>query len=738
MQLSTPESDSRSDQPSSAWLLGLMALTIFVSAFLLFQVQPLISKLILPWFGGSPTVWTTAMLFFQCVLFGGYLYAHLVTRYVSLRMHLISHIALLVFAALMSFMIMPSDFLKPKGDENPAIRILLLLFVCVGVPYFTLASTGPIVQAWFARLYPGKSPYRLYSLSNLGSFLALLSFPYLFEPLLNLPQMGMAWTALFWFFALSCAVAAVWLMKKLPSGNGENQIDPNLLQVARAAPSSLHMLLWIALPALASLTMIAVTDHVSHNVAPEPRLWITTLALYLLTFIITFDHERWYRRGIVATITLIAIVFLTGRTGIFETLGIDWSFGASELRWSHFVAMFLICFQCHGELVRIRPKNPAFLTDFYLRMSAGGACGGFFASIIAVNFFKDYYEWPLCLILATILSVLIIVSVVRGLVTISRQTEKMQRPVALVTCCLLVSWVGFWTDPFEWLEADGDEYKTEKLYQGRNFYGAISVEDQTHLTEPDRSYRGFYNGNVTHGFQLTSEGNQQLPVTYYGPNSGAGETIEYAKARQPSLRIAVVGLGAGSLAAYCRKEDHIDFYEINPEVIRVAETFFTFIKDCKATTNLILGDGRLKIEDSNSPPYDIILLDAFTGGSVPVHLLTQEAFEMYHRHLKPDGFIVAHITNSYLNLYPVVKLQAESLKMGYRSKYELFDRKTFVRRNQYMTITNDKKFLEQYPSVYPPVMNDKDEIIDRKEPNREGVRLWTDHYSSINQIEIRD
>jgi spermidine synthase len=731
---SSPKSMVASDLKSGPWIL-LLAMTIFVSAFLLFQVQPLISKLILPWFGGSPTVWTTAMLFFQCVLFGGYAYAHFATKLLSWNTHLRVHLVLVVLSALMSVMITPKDFLKPDGDENPALQILLLLFVCVGLPYFTLASTGPLIQAWFAKVYPGKSPYRLYSLSNVGSFLALLSFPYVFEPLFELPQIGMAWTGLYWIFALLCCGTAIWLLKSLLPSRTRDVDATNHDANLRMQGVWLHRLAWIGLPALASLTMIAVTDHVSHNIAPEPRLWITTLGLYLLTFIITFDHERWYHRNWTALACLVAILFLTSHSELIDLFGLDWTLGISGRRWSHFVTMFLICYLCHGELVKLRPRINAYLTEFYLCISAGGACGGLFASIIAVNFFTDYYEWPLCLVIAGAISLSILLAARRTIEQSSQQLSA-TRTGSMIACLVLSTlWVGYFLDPFNWQPSTSEEFKTTELFAGRNFYGTISVDDKVHVTDSKQSHRIFYSGSVTHGLQLTDPKLRLTPLSYYGRESGAADAIEFAKSRQASLKIALVGLGTGSLAAYGREADFIDFYEINPEVIRVAQEYFSFIRECKSKTSIILGDGRLKMDQAPANHYDIILLDAFTGGSVPVHLLTKEAFAMYRRHLDPKGLIVVHITNRHLNLYPVVKQQAIALGLNYQSKFIPADLDNFIRRCHYFTMTSDDSFVAAYPSIYPPIFDENEHEIGRPEPDQEGIPIWTDHFSSINAIE---
>ena len=724
--------------PLPRWQIALMAVTIFVSAFLLFQVQPLISKKLLPWFGGSPAVWTTAMLFFQTTLFAGYAYAHLVTHKLQPRTHLLVHMVLVVVSALLACLINPSDSWKPNGDENPTLYVLMLLAVSIGIPYFTLASTGPIVQAWFARVRPGASPYRLYSLSNVGSYLALLSFPYMFEPYFSLPAMSVAWTAVYSVFAVACvgtSLAVLAIISRAES-NVDQPTEASLLKGEK--PTAWMRALWIFLPALASLTMIAATDHVSHHVAPEPRLWITTLGLYLLTFIITFDHERWYKRSLVGVACAVAILFLSGKSDLLDWVGLEWSFGAKELRWSHFVVMFLICFLCHGELVRLRPKNNAYLTDFYLCISAGGACGGLFATLVAVNLFHDYFEWPLCLVLALFVCVSVLV-LPSGSTRLPRETQWSQmsnrRIYAMSTMSMAsVAWILFFMDPWQWRSQVSDDYSSRVLHMGRNFYGVVSVEDQIHASDPYASYRGFYSGNVTHGMQFKSQQIRLRPLSYYTEESGMGQAVRYLQKRQPSIRIAVIGLGAGSIASYARESDTVDFYEINPEVIRIAQEYFSFLKECKGKTNLLLGDGRLKLDANEGTLYDMIILDAFTGGSVPVHLLTQEAFQIYQKRLAVNGFIVAHATNSYLNLYPVIKRQAEELEMSFRCHFVPFDKEKFIRKNFYMCLTNDPTYLMETVNLYPPIYDSEGNALPSTEPDQSNVSLWTDQFSSINQI----
>ncbi len=323
------------------------ALTIALSAFLLFQVQPLISKAILPWFGGSPSVWTTAMLFFQCALCGGYFYAFVLSRRCTPAQQARIHLALLALAAVAAAYLLPHPGLKPAGDEDPALRIVLLLALSVGLPYFFLATTGPLIQHWYARAHPGRSAFRLYALSNAGSLLALLSFPYLFEPVFSLQEIAGMWSWAFWVFVLLC-MASAWLNRSLePTAEPMPVAAPAPAATAAEgadAPSGWRRAQWVLLPALASLAFIATTDHVSHDVAPEPRLWITTLGLYLLTFIVCFDHPRWYRARPAAALLVLLILGLSGRGELYGF----WAPSLDQTRWAHFALMFGVCFVAHG------------------------------------------------------------------------------------------------------------------------------------------------------------------------------------------------------------------------------------------------------------------------------------------------------------------------------------------------------------------------------------------------------
>lgn len=715
--------------PSTVWLF---ALTIFTSAFLLFQVQPLVSKQILPWFGGSPAVWTTAMLFFQSVLFAGYAYAHALSRLPSRRWQARIHIGLLIIAAVMASQVLPSAALKPVTSDAPVSQVLTILALSVGLPYLCLATTGPLVQHWFTATPHASSVFRLYALSNIGSFLALLSFPYLFEPWFDLPTMARLWTAGFWLFALLCVpIALGW--RQQPQADTGSQTTDNAQTPAHADTNAKvspvaakQRLMWALLPALASLVFIAVTDQVSHDVAPEPRIWVTTLGLYLLTFVLTFDHPRWYRPRLTAMVAIAAILITTGRSEIPDWLGFEWDYGVAELRWMHYILLLAVCMLCHGELYRRRPTQPRHLTEFYLWMSLGGAFGGLFVTLVATPLFDDYHEWLISLVIALALAWLVM----------SRGAHASRRLVAVVGVVITVGLTLYFEDP--WLQRGHQtaEYTNTWLDQGRNFYGTVSVKERRYPADPQKDYRIFVSGSIEHGQQFLADNRKHEPSTYYSRESGIGETMLYAANRQPALDVALVGLGAGTLANYARPTDSYDFYEINPEAIRIARTWFSNLQACQAREQRMLeGDARLVIEHLPADKrYDIIVLDAFTGGSVPVHLLTREAFAAYSAHLKPNGFIAINITNAYLNLYPVVKAQAELLGMGYRNKYQAPDHDRHIRRNQHFVMTRDAAYLQTHPSVNREYRDEQGKLLRVDQLDWPGIRLWTDQFSSIQHI----
>lgn len=700
---------------ASALHLGLLALSIFLSAFLLFQVQPLISRWILPWFGGSTAVWTTCMLFFQVTLFAGYAYAHVTSRWLGPQRQGILHVILLLAACLL-LPIVPQESWKPTDSLRPTGLILGLLTVTVGLPYFVLSSTGPLLQSWFARGFPGRSPYRLYALSNVGSLLALLSYPFFVEPMLPLPAQAWGWSI---GFAVLTSTIGYCAWKQIQTGAaGPSSTDGDLRVAAHTdskpvAPSLGVRAAWLLLPALASVMLLATTNHVCQNVAVIPLLWIAPLSLYLLTFIVSFDHPRWYRRGWLALGTATAAFLAAGADDI------DFVYNLSivpELML-YLLTMFGVCLLCHGELARLRPR-PEWLTEFYLLMSAGGALGGALVSLVAPVVFSSFYEWRLSVVGTLCLGIGVLVHELATGVWSGRAAAAVQGvrrgavggALGLGAIALVVA-AGWQLAP------------TDALAQVRNFYGVITLDKDTDDDDPAQHHMTFRSGRIVHGRQYVDPAKRRIPLTYYHEDSGVGLAIKECGTRGP-LRVAVVGLGTGTLATYARPGDRYRFYEINPAVTRAAYDWFTYLADCRGEVEVVDGDARLVLEREQGEPYDMIVLDAFSGDSVPVHLLTKEAFAIYRRRLRPDGMIAVNVLNHHLQLSSEVDGQADALGLGHTRivKPRESDRLRFS--TDWILISADAERLRQLPSLVPQ------DLLELESRNR-NIPLWTDHYSNL-------
>lgn len=710
-------------KPSSSTVLLLFGALSLLSAFLLFQVQPLISKFILPWFGGSPGVWTTCMLFFQVVLFAGYSYAHFLTR-LPLRWQGSIHAVLLLAAALL-LPITPGADWKPSGDEDPALRILQLLLATVGLPYFILSSTSPLVQVWFTRATAGGSPWRLYALSNAGSLAALLSYPFFFEVRWDVVEQTGMWSAAFVGFA-ALSLYIVWRdrHRTVPAPALASQDE-----AAQEIPVSQmddrvrwwQRPLWVLLPALASVLLLATTNHVCQDVAVIPFLWVVPLSLYLITFIICFEHERWYRPALWALPAMLLLLI----AAIYP--GTDWSaqptlalpFGLSfqvpfafEITYKIelvlcFGAMFLGVMVCHGELTRIKPA-PKHLTEFYLMMSAGGAMGGLMVSLVAPRVFDWYREWPLGLTIVFAVAALVMM----------RQLWRLRWPLlgkGLTMAMLLLSALG------GWLFQNWSPQLEERIERVRNFYGVVSVEEGYDY-EYDMAYRSLYHGGIMHGMQNLGEGERRTPVSYYGSHTGSGMALTKAQAT-PNARVGVVGMGTATAVCYGEKGHTWRFYEINPAVVKMAREHFTYIDDFIARGGIyeeVVGDGRLALEREESQQFDVLLLDAFSGDSVPVHLLTREAFQIYARHMKPDGIIVVNCTNRYISLASVIYKIAADLGFGTTRIGTDSDGDNEI--TDYVLVTRDRAFL----NAHPPSSPFEEVLLD--------VSLWTDRRHNLFEI----
>ena len=612
----------------------LLPVAIFLSAFLLFQVQPMIGRYLLPWFGGSPTVWTTCLLFFQVLLLAGYAYAHWLGSRANVRMQGSVHIALLAISLLFLPITPRVGLWKPGSSADPSASILLVLTATVAGPYFLLSATGPLLQRWFHLNEPDRSPWRLYALSNLGSFAALISYPFLVEPFVRLHAQVLAWSAVYASFVVLCGWTA-WRMRAANAHFGPVELETS------ERPTAWTMLFWLALAMCGSILLLATTNQISQDIAVNPFLWVASLSVYLLTFILAFQSEAFYRRALFA----IAAGILAPIACVVPSASVSMSI-ANQL-WLYLAAQFVACMVCHGELARSRP-SPKYLTTFYLTIAGGGALGGVFVALAAPRVFTEFSEYPIGLAAACLLGFI-------GWLRTGALALWTRRNFA-VRLPLMALLVGGITSVIAAVMLAN----LPSLASARNFYGILRISEHTDRNGPLRELR---HGTIRHGFQYLNEPQRSWPTTYYGPHSGAGTVLTALD--RPDRNIAIVGLGAGTLAAWGRLGDTFRFYEINPDVEAMSRKWFTYLKDSAARTEVVLGDARVELEREleagHMHDFDAIAVDAFSSDAIPLHLLTAECGDIYQRRLKPGGILLLHISNRALNLEPVARGLAEHL-----------------------------------------------------------------------------
>ncbi len=706
--------DRESQEIAPAWTAWAFAGATLLGAFLLFQIQPLISKFILPWFGGAPAVWTTCMLFFQIVLFGGYAYSHLLVSRLSPRGQAVVQ-CLLLIAAIAVLPIAPSVSWKPADSAAPTAHILWLLTRTVGLPYFVLSTTSPLIQAWFSRSFPGRSHYRLYSLSNFGSVLALLSYPFVFEPAFDLSTLSQLWSWAFPVYAVLTGLcgAAVWRFTRRDSRGSalsNIELDASRRSAMIAAPRWVQRVLWLLLPACASLVLLATTNHVCENVPVVPFLWVVPLSFYLLSFIVCFDHSRWYVRPLWAFLTVMGIVTVMGGNRL---IGMSLTYSYELIL--NFGTMFFICMLCHGELVRLRPA-PRYLTEFYLMLSAGGALGGVAVSLAAPHLFKTFLEWNIGMLAAYFLATAV-------LLRVALRSARRRRLAFLLFGIAL----GGFIPVLLWQRDLGPPAASDPrlIDRQRNFYGVVSGWEILDPDLPDEHRFSLKHGTIPHGQQFVAEEKRRAPLTYYTQDSGVGEALLELQKRRGPIHVGIVGLGVGTLACYARPGDHFTFYEINPAVRELAETYFTYLRDARsggAQIDVEMGDARLTLERQAPQKFDLLALDAFSGDSVPVHLLTKEAMDIYRRHVAPGDVIAIHATNSYLHLFPVARALAEDASLGWRRVYK--PQEGFRYRSDWVIISARPSLLDAIPNVWP--------VEDRHDGFT--IPVWTDQNN--NQFRI--
>ena len=638
--------------------MTLHALTIALSAFLLFLVQPIIARQILPWFGGSAAVWTTCMVFFQVVLLAGYFYSDFVIRKLTPRKQAIVHTTLLLASAL-CLPITAAEALKPTGASHPIADILWLLTLTIGLPYLMLATTGPLVQAWFTREFSSARVYRLYALSNLASMTALIAYPPLIEPYAQARTQSIGWSVAYIAFAV-LAIAAAWRGARVrtlePAATPvptPAMSDAPINPIANPPPAVGAQAMWLLLAGLGSVLLLAVTTHITQNVASIPFLWVLPLALYLITFILCFDGEGWYRPAIMRPLAVIACgVMLAGLTLRFGDAGLQR--GLIPIRYAvplYALGLFLTCMFVHGELVARKP-SPAHLTRFYLMVSLGGAIGGLLVGIAAPLLFSWYWELPIALTIVAALGVTL------SATATSLQTGRTPHlAVKLIGLLAVVGCATLLGDYVGWIRGEMREVS-------RNFYGTLrvrAVEGQ----EPLQARRQLLHGEILHGEQFTDPSRRSEPTTYYGPQSGIGQLIAAQQAARGNtpLRVGLIGVGIGTLAGYGRTGDVYRLYELNPAVFELARSQFTYLSDSAAQIQEVLGDARLMLEGEPAQRFDVLAVDAFSSDSIPVHLLTREALAVYRRHLAEQGAVAFHVTNRYLDLKGVVRRLADETGM---------------------------------------------------------------------------
>ena len=751
----------------SSIVVALFSMTLFVNAALLFAVQPMFSKMVLPLLGGTPSVWNTCMLFFQTALLGGYLYAHITTKWLDVRKQSLLQLALLALTFL-SLPITVAAGWEPSNQGMPVWWLAALLTVSLGAPFFMLSSGAPLLQRWFSESgHPAAAnPYFLYAASNLGSMVALLSYPFLLEPRLRLAQQSQLWTATYVVLVVLIGLCALVTRRKFvtrasllagditsrPFAADATVADMNALEAAAAAPVSApaerltiwRRVRWVLLSFVPSSMLLAVTTYLSTDVASIPLLWIGPLAIYLLTFVIVFARKvvifrhsfsLWLQPPFLL-ILAVALALMMQRS-------------VTALAPTHLAAFFLTALVCHGELAKDRP-SVAHLTEFYLWMSVGGMLGGIFNVLVAPQIFDSLHEYPIAIVLAAALRP----SLVKRR-PVDRELDIIF-PVALCVLIVMAMRLGFppqsWGDrapvwafagyaiivllfqrhPMRFAlgvaaifvgAALGRGADLTQLYKGRSFFGVYRV-----VAYP--KHHALQHGTTTHGGQSIYPQFAREPLTYYHVDGPLGQSFAWLMRDNPDRHVAIVGLGTGTIACYGRTNETWTFYEIDPLIQRVAfdPKYFTYIRDCPPAKRIILGDARLQIENAPDASYDFIVLDAFSSDAIPVHLMTREALALYKRKLAPGGSIAFHISNRYLNLEPVLVELARDARMA-----GIVGADTAITPQQTMSFKMNSKWI-----VLSRTAKDHAQLATqpgwRVLAPKADVTLWTDDFSNVFSV----
>lgn len=668
----------------------LFAGTIFLASFLLFLVEPIAARQLLPVLGGSAAVWITCLVFFQTALLLGYLYAHWLARRPAPALHL----ALLALATVTTVLWVARTYTGSNGDAHPILTVFTVLSVSIGVPFLMLSATSPLLQVWWFQLEHGNIPYRLYALSNLASLLALAAYPSLVEPHLTLHAQRLAWCCGFVLFAALSVVLALKTRSAAPAA------FPAASDASDLPPAPLsHKLLWFFLPLGAAMQLCAVTAYLTANVAAIPLLWVLPLGVYLITIILAFQFRVVLPWGIIArfmVVMLAALAYSLSKTDKTWPLWLSLTFFLVEL--------FFACMFCHSAATRIRPERASEATLFYLLFAAGGAAGSFLIGIASPLVFNINLDLPITFLVTALLA-------------------------------LAVTWRGIWSQRVVWIVASLGMLgvtlmvRHQVLHNAtvtvRNFYASLRVT-QDLFSYPGTTVRTLMNGSIQHGTQIYGTNElRKTPTTYYAPDSGVGLALRFCCGESDHnprpRRIGVIGLGAGTIAAYGRSGDHITFYDINPAVIPIARNVFTYIRESPARIDIVEGDARNSLAHEDPQHFDVLAIDAFSGDAIPIHLLTREALALYRRHLTPGGILAFHISNRHVDLEPPIAALAASAGMQCRHVYSAGTESPGEYSSTWMLVTDDAQFFLQPELVAHAFFPDV----------KPGLRVWTDDYSAL-------
>ncbi len=748
--MNKPTANTATIHHHSYSLVLLFAATLFISASLMFILQPLFGKLLLPWLGGSPAVWNTCMVFYQTLLFLGYLYAHLLTTRLQHKQQIIIHVAMI----LLTFIALPvalPDNMSPPTDSNPTFWLIGMLFLAIGLPFFIVSTTSPLLQKWFANIghLTSHDPYYLYAASNAGSLLALLSYPFILEPNIGLAHQQSYWSGGYLLLCLLIFVCAGFLWHSPSEPEPSEQAistDPEQLDVKLT-------LYWLALAFVPSSLLLGLTNFISTDIASVPLLWIIPLTLYLLSFILVFSRwgeaiQRWM-------LTLQPVVLL-------PFIGYSFINPAVLPFWLdlclHLLAFFLAVMVCHGELARLRPAT-RHLTSYYLIMSFAGMLGGMFNTFIAPFIFNAIYEYPIMIAAALLLrpdqntdnsrlkqialdaafpfAVLILGLIIYSqgdslpeyldsigvaLLILAGLTYSLRR--RSVSLSLLTGIILFFTIGLHSL-------LSSTLFQERTFFGVLSVRDSMLMNENGQpeSYHELFHGTTKHGAQRLAKHLQKTPLTYYSKPGPMGQLFKTFDSSDDHWQIGVVGLGAGALACYAKKQQTWSFYEIDPLVVEIAENtdYFNYLRLCTPTAEMVVGDARLSLQQEANNHFDLLVLDAFSSDSVPTHLLTQEAISLYFKKLKPDGILAFHITNRHLALKKVLSDHAKQLGLSALiQEFKPVDQQPLV-------VATDWVVMSKNPKRLNPLLSSRLGHW-QKMPLVFGLKPWTDDFTNIISI----